>query len=190
MPAGRRPPIPLTEIEGGDDETTDRSSLVKRQDHMKLIIMIVVPVFLLLGGGAGAYFMGVFSDEEETSGEAQAEEVEPEPEDMEPPVMPENVVFVDLPDLLLNLNVTGRRLRFLKVVTALEVSSEEMAEIVRQMTPRILDNLHLYFRSVSPEELAGPDGVYRIKEDLLVRINDTIQPARVRDVLVKEMLVQ
>ncbi|MGI9503478.1 MAG: flagellar basal body-associated FliL family protein, partial [Geminicoccaceae bacterium] len=66
----------------------------------------------------------------------------------------------------------------------------EMAEIVRQMTPRILDNLHLYFRSVAPEELAGPDGVYRIKEDLLVRINDTIQPASVRDVLVKEMLVQ
>lgn len=155
---------------------------------MKLIIMIVVPVVLLLGGGAGAYFMGVFSDEEPAEEGAMAEEVEPEA--MEPPVMPENVVFVDLPDLLLNLNVTGRRLRFLKVVTSLEVVSEEMAEIVRQMTPRILDNLHLYFRSVEPEELAGPDGVYRIKEDLLVRINDTIQPATVRDVLVKEMLVQ
>ncbi|MEZ5932842.1 MAG: flagellar basal body-associated FliL family protein [Alphaproteobacteria bacterium] len=158
---------------------------------MKLIIMIVVPVVLLLGGGAGAYFMGVFSSEEaveEASGGAMAQEAEPEP--MEPPVMPANVVFVDLPDLLLNLNVTGKRLRFLKVVTSLEVSSEEMAEVVRQMTPRILDNLHLYFRSVTPEELAGPDGVYRIKEDLLVRINDTIQPASVRDVLVKEMLVQ
>ena len=153
--------------------------------------MIVVPVVLLLGGGAGAYFMGVFSGEEvEAGGEAMAQEPESEPEDEGPPVMPENIVFVDLPDLLLNLNVTGKRLRFLKVVTALEVSSEEMAEIVRQMTPRILDNLHLYFRSVSPEELAGPDGVYRIKEDLLVRINDTIQPAKVRDVLVKEMLVQ
>ncbi|MEM7042911.1 MAG: flagellar basal body-associated FliL family protein [Pseudomonadota bacterium] len=156
---------------------------------MKLIIMIVVPVLLLAGGGAGAYFMGVFSGEE-ASGEAMAEEAPMAMEEMEPPVMPENVVFVDLPDLLLNLNVTGKRLRFLKVVTALEVSSEEMAEIVRQMTPRILDNLHLYFRSVSPEELAGPDGVYRIKEDLLLRINDTIQPASVRDVLVKEMLVQ
>lgn len=154
---------------------------------MKLIIMIVVPVLLIAGGGAGAYFMGVFS-EEEASGEAMAEEMVVE--ETEPPVMPENVVFVDLPDLLLNLNVTGKRLRFLKVVTALEVASEENAEIVRQMTPRILDNLHLYFRSVEPEELAGPDGVYRIKEDLLLRINDTIRPATVRDVLVKEMLVQ
>ncbi|NJO37067.1 MAG: flagellar basal body protein FliL [Rhizobiales bacterium] len=158
---------------------------------MKLIIMIVVPVVLLLGGGAGAYFMGVFSSEEageEAGGEVAAQEAEAALE--QPPVMPANVVFVDLPDLLLNLNVTGKRLRFLKVVTSLEVSSEEMAEVVRQMTPRILDNLHLYFRSVTPEELAGPDGVYRIKEDLLVRINDTIQPASVRDVLVKEMLVQ
>ncbi len=154
---------------------------------MKLIIMIVVPILLLGGGGAGAYFMGVFSSDEATD-EAMAEEVPPE--EMEPPVMPADVVFVDLPDLLLNLNVTGKRLRFLKVVTSLEVASEEMAEIVRQMTPRILDNLHLYFRSVAPEELAGPDGVYRIKEDLLVRVNDTIQPAMVRDVLVKEMLVQ
>ena len=154
---------------------------------MKLIIMVAAAVVLLGGGGAGAYFMGVFSSEE-ANGEAVAEEMPPE--EMETPVMPANVVFVDLPDLLLNLNVTGRRLRFLKVVTSLEVINEEMADVVRQMTPRILDNLHLYFRSVEPEELAGPDGVYRIKEDLLVRINDTIQPAKIRDVLVKEMLVQ
>lgn len=156
---------------------------------MKLIIMIVLPVLLLVGGGAGAYFMGVFSGEE-VAAEELGTEAELEMAEAVIPVMPDDIVFVDLPDLLLNLNVTGKRLRFLKVVTALEVVNEEMAEIVRQMTPRILDNLHLYFRSVRPEELAGPDGVYRIKEDLLMRINDTIEPASIRDVLVKEMLVQ
>lgn len=155
---------------------------------MKLIIMIALPVLLLAGGGAGAYFMGVF-DSEQADSEAAADE-SVEPEEVIAAVMPDDVVFVDLPDLLVNLNVTGKRLRFLKVVTALEVASEDMAEVVRQLTPRVLDNLHLYFRSVQPEELAGPDGVYRIKEDLLVRINDAIYPARVRDVLVKELLVQ
>lgn len=151
--------------------------------------MIVLPVLLLAGGGAGAYFMGVFSNEEAAAEEISAEE-EVEVAEVVVPEMPQDIVFVDLPDLLLNLNVTGKRLRFLKVVTALEVVNEEMAEIVRQMTPRILDNLHLYFRSVRPEELAGSDGIHRIKEDLLVRINDTIEPASIRDVLVKEMLVQ
>ena len=155
---------------------------------MKLVLLIVIPLVLLLGGGAAAYFMGFIplGEEAEASEAAEVEMAEVE----EPPVMPEDIVFVDLPDLLLNLNVTGKRLRFLKVVSSLEVASEEQAEVVRQMTPRILDNLHLYFRSVQPEELAGPDGVYRIKEDLLVRINDTIGPARIRDVLIKEMLVQ
>ncbi len=158
---------------------------------MKLIIMIVVPVLLLVGGGAGAYFMGVFGGEEVAAEELDGEaEAEIEVAEAVIPVMPEDIVFVDLPDLLLNLNVTGKRLRFLKVVTALEVANEETAEVVRQMTPRILDNMHLYFRSVRPEELAGPDGVYRIKEDLLVRVNDTIEPASIRDVLIKEMLVQ
>lgn len=151
--------------------------------------MIVVPVLLLVGGGAGAYFMGVFGGEEVAAEELGAE-AEIEVAEVVVPVMPEDIVFVDLPDLLLNLNVMGKRLRFLKVVTSVEVVNEEMAEIIRQMMPRILDNLHLYFRSVRPEELSGPDGVYRIKEDLLVRINDTIDPASIRDVLIKEMLVQ
>ncbi len=155
---------------------------------MKLIIMIVLPVLLLAGGGAGAYFMGLIPGME-SEAEAAATETAAE-EEVPMAVMPDDVVFVDLPDLLVNLNVTGKRLRFLKVVAALEVASEEMAEVVRQLTPRVLDNLHLYFRSVQPEELAGPDGVYRIKEDLLIRINDAIRPAKVRDVLVKEMLVQ
>jgi flagellar FliL protein len=145
---------------------------------------------LLLGGGTAAYFMGFIPVGEEAEASEGSAAVEVAEAEEEPPVMPANVVFVDLPDLLLNLNVTGKRLRFLKVVASLEVASEEQAEIVRQMTPRILDNLHLYFRSVQPDELAGPDGVYRIKEDLLVRINDTIGPARIRDVLIKEMLVQ
>jgi flagellar FliL protein len=157
---------------------------------MKLVLLIVIPLVLLLGGGTAAYFMGFIPVGEEAEASEGSAAVEVAEAEEEPPVMPANVVFVDLPDLLLNLNVTGKRLRFLKVVASLEVASEEQAEIVRQMTPRILDNLHLYFRSVQPDELAGPDGVYRIKEDLLVRINDTIGPARIRDVLIKEMLVQ
>ena len=42
----------------------------------------------------------------------------------------------------------------------------------------------------TPEELQGSEGVYRLKEKLLVRTNEAVRPAQVRDVLVREMLVQ
>ncbi len=153
---------------------------------MKLILMIVLPVLLLGGGGAAAFFMGLLPGSSHAAVDehaAPAAEAEATAEHAE-------VEFVDLPDLLINLNVTGKRLRFLKIATSLEVAGAEQAEQVRTLTPRIVDSLHLYFRSIKPEELAGPDGVYRIKEDLLVRINDAVKPAAIRDVLVKEMLVQ
>ena len=102
----------------------------------------------------------------------------------------EDIVFVDLPELLVNLNVTGRRLHFLKIATALEVAGEDQAAVVRQFVPRILDSFHMYLRAITPEELQGAEGVYRIKEELLIRTNEAIRPAAVRDVLVREMLVQ
>ena len=33
-------------------------------------------------------------------------------------------------------------------------------------------------------------GVYRLKEELMIRVNQSVRPARVRDVLFKEMLIQ
>jgi flagellar FliL protein len=48
----------------------------------------------------------------------------------------------------------------------------------------------MYLRAITPEELQGAEGVYRLKEELLVRTNEAIRPAQVRDVLVREMLVQ
>ncbi len=170
------------------EETEDATAeeQPKKGGMMKLILMIGLPVLLLLGGGAAAYLMGVIPLGDEANANIAAESEVPEETEPEPT----DIVFVDLPDILLNLNVTGRRLRFLKVATALEIEGEEQADVVRQFIPRILDNFHLYLRAVRPEELVGPEGVYRIKEELLVRINDTVRPAVVRDVLVKEMLVQ
>jgi flagellar FliL protein len=146
----------------------------------KLLLLVGVALLLLLvGGGAGAYFMLAPAGGEEAVGHA-----EPAVED------PADIVFVDLPDLLINLRGGDRRLRFLKIATAVEVRGEEQAEIVRQFVPRILDSFHMYLRAVSPEELEGSEGVYRIKEALLTRTNEAVKPAEVRNVLIREMLVQ
>ena len=56
--------------------------------------------------------------------------------------------------------------------------------------PRIVDNFQVYLRELRPDELSGTKGIFRLKEELLVRVNNAVQPARVYDILFKEILVQ
>jgi flagellar FliL protein len=56
--------------------------------------------------------------------------------------------------------------------------------------PRIMDNFQVYLRELRIEDLKGSAGMYRLREELLVRVNAAAAPAKVRDVLFKEMLVQ
>jgi flagellar FliL protein len=162
------------------DEQADKTAApAKKSGKGKLIMLAGAALLLLAGGGAAAFFMGIMP-----TGSAVAEH------DAQAELAHEDIVFVDLPELLVNLNVTGKRLHFLKLATALEVSGEDQAAVVRQFVPRILDSFHMYLRAITPEELQGSEGVYRLKEELLVRTNEAVRPAQVRDVLVREMLVQ
>ena len=40
------------------------------------------------------------------------------------------------------------------------------------------------------DDLAGPAALYRLKQEMLARINLAVDPSRIDDVLFKEMLVQ
>ena len=52
-------------------------------------------------------------------------------------------------------------------------------------------NFQVYLRELRVEdELSGSAGVYRLKEELLARVNAAVEPINVTDVLFKEMLVQ
>ena len=58
------------------------------------------------------------------------------------------------------------------------------------MMPRIVDNFQIYLRELRIEDLRGSDGIYRLREELLARVNAAVAPVKVTDVLFKEMLVQ
>jgi flagellar FliL protein len=163
------------------EEQADKTAApAKKSGRGKLILVAGAAVLLLAGGGAAAFFMGIIP-----TGSAAVAGQESQAE-----LTHEDIVFVDLPELLVNLNVTGKRLHFLKLATALEVSGEDQAAVVRQFVPRILDSFHMYLRAITPEGLQGSEGVFRLKEELLVLTNEAVRPAQVRDVLVREMLVQ
>jgi len=163
-----------------EDKADQPQAAAKKSGKMKLILLIGLPLLLLAGGGAAAVLLGITPiGRQAEAGIDGASRTELK-----------DVMFVELPDLLVNLSVAGPRMRFLKLAAALEVHGQADADLVKQLVPRILDSFHLYLRAMRPEELEGAQGVYRVKEELLARTNEATRPAQVRDVLIRELLVQ
>jgi len=99
-------------------------------------------------------------------------------------------VFYDLPEMLVNINTAGRKRNFLKLRVSLELANEADINMVENVLPRIVDNFQVYLRELRLEDLQGAAGMYRLREELLMRVNAAVRPAQVKDVLFKEMIVQ
>ncbi|MEO0411767.1 MAG: flagellar basal body-associated FliL family protein [Pseudomonadota bacterium] len=147
----------------------------------KKIVMIAVPALLvIIGGGVGAMMM-LGGGEEEHVAEGEAPKVPDEPTEL---------IFYEVPDLMVNLNDGGRKSTYLKLAISLEVDRASTATTLEDQLPRIIDNFQLYLRQLRIEDLSGSAGMFRLKEELLRRVNQTVAPAKVNDVLFKEILVQ
>lgn len=145
----------------------------------KLILFGAIGLVVLLAAGGGAYFFLMGSDS-------------PAPvpgEDAAPQEVQKPVVFYDLPEMTVNLATEGRT-TYLKVRIALEVEDRAMIEQIQPYLPRILDAFQIYLRELRPADLEGSAGLFRLKEELLRRINLSVYPAKVEGVLFKEILVQ
>ncbi|MBI1244118.1 MAG: flagellar basal body protein FliL [Alphaproteobacteria bacterium] len=175
--------------EGGEEgASADGAAPKKKLLSGKMLIIIGAAVVLLLGGGAGAYFF-LFSSkkpaaEEHAEGEHMAT---PEKKDEGP----QKIVYYNMPDLLVNLNAgAGRRTSFLKLTLSVELKSVDDAGIFEANLPRIVDNFQIYLRELRPEDLRGSSGFLKLREELMTRVQLAAAPARVNDLLFKEMLVQ
>ena len=168
-------------VEEDDADTSDDTG----GNRKKLILFIVIPVLLLIGGGVGvAVKLGLFSSEPPVNPDEEQVQVE---EVMAPTVQ---TTFFEIPDLIVNLNTSGRKSVFLKIKISLEIADPSDIDTINQLLPRIVDNFQVYLRELRVQDLQGSAGMYRLHEELLRRLNIAVRPAKVKDVLFKEMLVQ
>ena len=99
-------------------------------------------------------------------------------------------MFIDVPEMIANLNSGGRRAAYIKLKAKLELSRKEDMVTVQNAMPRVVDLFQGYLREMRPEELRGTAGTYRLREELVARTNIAAAPAKVLDVLIVELLVQ
>ena len=88
------------------------------------------------------------------------------------------------------MNEPGRKGKFLKLTVVFELTSEEDIALIEKLEPRIIDQFQMYLRELRFEDLQGSEGVYRLKEELLRRVNSEAGKDKVRDILFKNILVQ
>src|SRR6185312_346654 len=84
----------------------------------------------------------------------------------------------------------GKGDSFMKLTIALEVQNEAMMNAIQPRMAKVIDAFQVYLRELRPSDLEGSAGIYRLKEELLRRVNVAIAPAVVDGILFKEILVQ
>jgi flagellar protein FliL len=168
-----------SEAESPDGEG-GKAAPAKRKLSLKLIIMTVGGLVGLSAiGGGGYYLLFAGHGKAEAAAVAEAQPVKP-------------VVFLDMPDVLVNLssNSGSERTQYLKVKVTLELPNEATSAQIQPLMPRLMDAFQTYLRELRPSDLDGSAGLYRLKEELTRRVNAAIAPSRINAVLFKEIVVQ
>lgn len=104
--------------------------------------------------------------------------------------VPSGPSFVELPDIVSNLNTGGRRAIYVKLKSRIELARPGDEAILKAALPRVLDLFQTYLREMRPEEMRGSAGTYRLREELIARANIAVAPARIQDLLFTEILIQ
>ncbi len=150
------------------------------KDGRRRLILLAAPVVLVAVVGSGLWFTGILP---RLLGLGHGQEKA----DTSKPLVP---IYVDLPEMIVNLNSNPRRPSYVKLVARLEVARQEDVDRLKLVMPRLQDLFQTYLREMRPEELRGSAGTYRLREELIGRANLAAAPSRIADVLFIQMMIQ
>ncbi len=124
----------------------------------KSLFLVIGIIVLALGGGVGAYilfFAGKGAHEE--AKHEQKKEVK--------------TALVALDSFVLNLAEQGR---FLKVTMQFELADAADQPLVTEKTPQLRDAIITLVSSKSAESVSSPEGKIQLKDELLLRANQSV----------------
>lgn len=175
----------MTAIETDGGGVTEEELPRRKLSGKKIVLFIVLPLLIVVGGGAAVYFSGLLDG---LLGKAPVEEGAVEEPEL--PAYKGPPIFLPMTEILVNLNTQDRKPVFLKLNMTLELSRPEDQAALELVMPRIVDTFQVYLRELRMDDLRGSAGLYRLREELLMRVNAAAHPVRIKDVLINEFLVQ
>lgn len=140
------------------------------------IIGGAVAALLILAGVAYYFIAGRPSAEEAKKAEEEA--------------VREGIVYVEMPEMIVNLRSPDGQSAFLKLNFAVAAKDEKIAEELKEQIPAIRDAMQPFLRELRPEDLAGSAAVYRIKEEMTRRAIQRVGPDKIEDIMIQDMVQQ
>jgi flagellar FliL protein len=180
--------------EGAEGEASGKKKL-----PLKMLIIGGVAALVVLGGGGTAAFMFLGPKPDEAAAEKGGDKKKEKKKDEKgkgdekgAAVVregPDGVVFYTMPDVVVNMQTADGRATFLKLKLTLELPDEGAVEELDPNMPRLQDMFQSFLRELRPEDLAGSQGSYQLRMEILRRVNLVIQPSKANAVLIEEMLI-
>ncbi|MGZ3277981.1 MAG: flagellar basal body-associated FliL family protein [Caulobacteraceae bacterium] len=172
----------------------------KKKLPMMMLIIGAVAMVLVLGGGGGAAYFFFLKPKPEAAGKAGAKkpakkdkkDEKGKKDDKSAAVVkegPDGVLFYTMPDVVVNMQTADGRPTFLKLKLTLELPDHDTADVLNPNMPRLQDMFQVFLRELRPEDLAGSQGGFQLRTEILRRVNLVIAPSRANAVLIEEMLV-
>ena len=155
-----------------------------KKKPMGMIIGIIVGLLALGGGGYYAY-MTYFQ-------EKPVEEVPVEGEEGAVQVVEENInlgVMFPLDSFIVNL-AGSKGKRFLKVTISLELSTPEVHAELKENIQKVTDSILVLLSSKSFEDVYSVRGKFKLKDEVVTRVNRFLVVGHVKDAYFTEFIIQ
>ncbi len=165
----------------------------------KLLIFVLLPVVLLIGAGLGAALMGLVPDfglRVALGLEAPAKEkAKPKPKipDTPPPLSTpaaEKPIFMQLDQFVVSLRSSNPRPILLLITISLELKDELARKKAVDVQPHLRSALNIYLSSLTPDTVAGADGITTIRTGVWRLVQKTLPPADLVNVQVLKLAIK
>lgn len=166
--------------EGTSSQSQEPEKKNKIPPRVLLICIIIVSILVL--SISGWFLYKHFTAHPEASKKTSETE-----EGKEKP--PESNSFVSVPEIIANLRSTRPKGNILRTNLLLQLYKKEDEPKIKEYIPVILDQMISYLRDQSVSDLEGP-GLERMRQAILLRVNNILRPLKIYRVLLKDFIIQ
>ncbi|GAB6072301.1 flagellar basal body-associated FliL family protein [Venenivibrio stagnispumantis] len=160
------------EIQEGQEE--------KKGSKLKLLLIIVIALLIAAIVGFFVYTKFFHKEEEKSPSEKITKEIKS---------VEEKGVEVEAGTYIVNLADKDAD-RYIKVTIVLEVQDDKVKEEATQRMPQIKDTINTLLFTKTSTELKSPEGVEKLKEDIIRRVNAILPIGGVKNVYFTEFVIQ